>query len=100
MYTPDKAAPDEKLGQLAYSFEAYEAALMGPDKVKPEDARYFLPNACKTEVVVTYNFRTWRHVFRERALNPHAQWEIRDLMGRLYKFVARVHPAIFGDLES
>ena len=42
-------------------------------KVKPEDARSVLPNATKTEVVTTFNLRQWRHVFRERALNPTAQ---------------------------
>ena len=68
--------------------------------VKPEDARFVLPNACKTELVATYNLRTWRHVIQERGLNKHAQWEIRgifsSILGDLY---ARL-PCMFDDLVS
>ena len=81
---------------LALSFRSYENALKDG---RPEDARYFLPNACKTEVVVTYNFRTWRHIFRERALNSHAQWEIRGIMLGLYETLLAEYPAVFDDLQ-
>lgn len=47
--------------------------------LKKEDARFFLPNACCTELVITANFREYRHIFQERLLNKHAQWEIRDM---------------------
>jgi len=85
---------------MAEAFHAYEEAMeIGPIKARPEDARYFLPNAAKTEVVVTYNFRTWRHVFRERALNDHAQWEIRGIMRDLLdKVLATEFIPVFGDL--
>jgi thymidylate synthase (FAD) len=86
------------LNALRGCFEEYEAAFLRG--AKPEDARYILPNACKTEVVVTYNFRTWRHVFRERALNPHAQWEIREIMLGLYKRMVKNFPSVFEDLEN
>ena len=99
-YDPQDEMPDTLLGFLAFAFEAYEKALTGPDKVKPEDARYFLPNACKTEVVVSYNFRTWRHVFRERALNPKAQWEIREIMLGLFNRMKDTFEPVFGDLEK
>lgn len=64
----------------------------------PEDARYVLPNATKTEVVVTMNARTWRHVFKERALNKHAQWEIREVMQGWYDVCKEACPSVFGDL--
>ena len=70
------------------------------DDVKPEDARFLLPNAMKTEVCTTFNIRQWRHVFNHRALNPRAQWEIRKIMlGILNDFSAWL-PVLFGDLKE
>lgn len=46
--------------------------------VKPEDARYLLPEAMKTSIVVTRNIRDLFHFFDLR-LGPRAQWEIREL---------------------
>lgn len=96
-YLAEKEDGDNRLGFLAYSFEAYEEAIRR--KMKPEDARYFLPNASKTEIVATYNFRTWRHLFRERALNSHAQWEIRGLMDFVFHYAVTRFPSVFEDLK-
>lgn len=46
--------------------------------VKTEDARYVLPECCKTEIVMTMNARELNHTFRMR-LDKSAQWEIRNL---------------------
>lgn len=46
--------------------------------IKPEDARYLLPEATKTKIVVTMNLRELFHFFDVRG-NNRAQWEIRDL---------------------
>jgi thymidylate synthase ThyX len=65
--------------------------------IPPEDARECLPNATKTELVMTCNLRQWRSVFAQRALNKHAQWQIRQLMqGVLIEF-GKSLPAVFGD---
>jgi thymidylate synthase (FAD) len=61
----------------------------------PEDARYVLPNATKTELAVTFNLRQWRHVFKERALNRHAQWEIRGIFSAILTGLKERFPAIF-----
>lgn len=50
---------------------------------KPEEARSVLPNCMATRLVMTTNLRQWRHIFKERALNPHAQDEIRGLFKHL-----------------
>lgn len=92
----DKTTLD-RLTALRRAFQAYEDELKAS---KPEDARYLLPNAAKTEIVCTYNFRTWRHIFRERALNPHAQWEIRSIFLGLYEALKVQVPSIFDDLEG
>lgn len=46
--------------------------------VKPEDARFVLPEATKTDLTVTMNIRELFHFFNLR-LDKHAQWEIRKL---------------------
>jgi len=66
--------------------------------LKPEDARFILPGGTATTVVVSMNFRTWRHVIKHRALNPRAQWEIRQITTALLHDFARRWPAVFGDL--
>ena len=74
------------------------------EKVPPEDARSCLPNATKTSVMTTYNFRIWRHVLGHpvfgRALNEHAQWEIRGLMLAVLDFFEKEIPYMFGDLRN
>jgi len=66
--------------------------------VKPEDARSLLPNAVKTEIVMSTNLRQWRHVVEERALNSRAQWEIRTICLQVLEAFNGILPEIFGDL--
>ena len=78
------------------SCQAYRLAVdLG---TRPEDARYMLPEGTATEVATTYNLRQWRHVFRERALNSHAQWEIRGIMQALLRAFINALPCVFEDL--
>ncbi len=63
--------------------------------VEAEDSRYDLPNACKTEVYTTFNFRTWRHVLRQRGLNIHAQWEIRKVVKEAHDWFMKEAPLLF-----
>ena len=46
--------------------------------IEPEDARYILPNASETKIIVTMNGRELLHFFAVRCCN-RAQWEIREL---------------------
>ena len=69
--------------------------------VKPEEARDVLPNATKTEIVATFNLRQWRHVFRERALNPAAQKDIKAATKVvLDKFLNTPLAPVFVDLKD
>lgn len=63
----------------------------------PEDARECLPNATKTEIVMSCNLRQWRHIFEERALNKHAQSQIRGIMSGILNKFAQALPAVFED---
>lgn len=66
--------------------------------VYKEDARFLLPNAAATRIVVTMNFRSWRHFIRERALNRAAQWEIREVANRILDILHEQAPSVFEDL--
>ncbi|MCA1808241.1 MAG: FAD-dependent thymidylate synthase [Kiritimatiellia bacterium] len=65
--------------------------------LKNEDARFVLPNACASTLVITANFREFRHIFRLRCAR-HAQWEIREACTRMLRLLQPRAPAVFADL--
>lgn len=64
------------------------------EKKANEDARFVLPNACETKMVVTMNARSLNNFFSIRCCN-RAQWEIRALAEEMYKLVYAVAPNLF-----
>lgn len=64
------------------------------EKKAIEDARYVLPNACTTKLVMTTNARSLYNFFRLRCCN-RAQWEIRELAEEMYRQVYAVAPTLF-----
>jgi thymidylate synthase (FAD) len=85
---------DELVGQMK---EAYgELRRLG---IRKEDARFLLPNATATRIVVTMNFRELRHFFKVRC-DRAAQWEIRALATEMLKLAYQVAPAVFEDLHQ
>lgn len=65
--------------------------------IKPQIARSVLPNALKTEVIMTANLRTWRHFFKLRtAKGAHPQ--IREVAIPLLEDFKRQYPVIFDDI--
>jgi len=64
----------------------------------PEDARQVLPTATKSQIIMTANFREWRHVFGLRCA-PNARWEIRRVMVNLLGDVQQRIPVIFDDFK-
>lgn len=59
--------------------------------IPKEDARYILPNAATTDLVMTMNLREFRHFYAERSCS-RAQWEIRELAELLMDEVKQVVP--------
>ena len=59
-----------------------------------EDARFVLPNACETKMVVTMNARSLFNFFRHRCC-ARAQWEIRDVADQMLCLVCEVAPSLF-----
>jgi len=67
--------------------------------IRKEDARFLLPNATATRIVVSANLREWRHIIRLRT-GPAAQWEIRELANRVLDILCQVAPSVFQDLAD
>jgi len=59
-----------------------------------EDARFVLPNACETRILVTMNVRELRHFFSLRMCS-RAQWEIRKMAEKMFMLCYDVAPALF-----
>ena len=59
-----------------------------------EDARFVLPNACETKMIMTINARSLMNFFRHRCCN-RAQWEIRAVADQMLALVLGVAPELF-----
>lgn len=59
-----------------------------------QDARFVLPNAAETKIVITMNARELLHFFKVRCCN-RAQWEIRNLAIEMLKLVKKIAPRLF-----
>lgn len=71
-----------------------KAAARKAEKQAIEDARFVLPNACETKLIMTMNARSLLNFFRHRCCN-RAQWEIRALADEMLKLVCGVAPSLF-----
>lgn len=71
-----------------------KTAKKAAEKMAIEDARFVLPNACETKMVVTMNARSLMNFFNHRCCS-RAQWEIRDLADEMLKLVKEVAPTLF-----
>ncbi len=76
------------------AWEAYST--LAKSGVPAEDARFVLPNACESKIVVTMNIRELLHFFSVRCCR-RAQWEIRELANRMLELAMPTAPLIFAD---
>ncbi len=65
--------------------------------ITKQDSRFVLPIATTTRIVMTQNFRSWRHFIKLRC-DRRSQWEIRELAGNILAILYGEAPAVFGDL--
>ena len=71
-----------------------KAAGKAAEKMAIEDARFVLPNACTTKIMMTMNARSLLNFFRHRCCN-RAQWEIRELAEKMLAECLQVAPHLF-----
>ena len=100
--TPPNVERDEEARKLFVDFmekskELYDR-LRGMG-IRKQDARFVLPNACESKIVVTMNARSLRNFFHLRMARG-AQWEIRKLAAMMFDLVHDVAPELFEDLKE
>jgi len=94
----EKCSARIKADEAAYAcIAAYDALIEAG--VPAEDARYYLPQGVTTRLVMTANFREWRHIIKLRTA-PDAQWEIRELADRIRFGLKTLAPSVFEDLAK
>ncbi|NTW29362.1 MAG: FAD-dependent thymidylate synthase [Coriobacteriia bacterium] len=95
---PSVAGDPEALSRFeaatSSAFSAYRELI--DSGVAPEDARYLLPNAMETKIVVTMNIRELLHFLTLRCCK-RAQWEIRELALAMLELAEPTAPYIFLD---
>ena len=84
----------ETMKDTADRYNKLIEALGGSKESSNQDARYILPNACESKIIVTMNARELIHFFEER-LCERAQWEIRQTAEKMLELVKEKSPDIF-----
>ncbi|KUI24262.1 FAD-dependent thymidylate synthase [Mycobacterium sp. IS-1742] len=102
------AAADASRAAYTELLAKLEAKLIGDEprekratlrrKQARQAARSVLPNATETRIVVTGNYRAWRHFIAMRA-SEHADLEIRRLAIACLRELVTAAPAVFADFE-
>ncbi|MEZ5211360.1 MULTISPECIES: FAD-dependent thymidylate synthase [unclassified Gordonia (in: high G+C Gram-positive bacteria)] len=92
-----RAAYNELLAGLEEKFADVPNAILRRKQAR-QAARSVLPNATETRIVVTGNYRAWRHFIGMRA-TEHADVEIRQLAVECLRALQGLAPTAFGDFE-
>jgi len=87
--TEAKRIFDEALAKIS---ETYKKLLNL--KIPKEDSRFILPNAAKTNIIVTMNTRELQHFFNLRCC-ARAQWEIRETATEMLRQAKKIAPILF-----
>lgn len=86
---------ESQMEQMETWYKEWQAQL-GTGEKSNEDARFVLPNACETRVLLTMNVRELWHFFQLRMCS-RAQWEINELATRMHRLCIEVAPALFAE---
>jgi thymidylate synthase (FAD) len=92
-----RATYSELLERLEAKFADQPNAVLRRKQAR-QAARAVLPNATETRIVVTGNYRAWRHFVAMRA-SEHADVEIRGLAITCLRQLIDVAPQVFSDFE-
>lgn len=75
-------------------YRDWQKALGNQGEKSNEDARFVLPNACETRIMVTMNARELLHFFSLRMCS-RAQWEIRNMAEQMFLLCLKTAPTLF-----
>lgn len=87
---------NEQMLTIQAWYDEWLAKLGDKGEKSNEDARFILPNACETKMIVTMNARELLHFFKLRCCN-RAQWEIRELAIAMQSLCKKAAPHIFNN---
>jgi thymidylate synthase (FAD) len=96
---PDTIKKDDKLSEKYNNFLKSTESLYKEfldSGIPAEDARYILPNAVTTQIIMTMNARELRHFFSLRCCN-RAQWEIKEMACCMLNLARKEAPLLFED---
>ena len=94
---PDEEAEYRRqMEQIHAWYCAWQQKLGGPGEAANQDARFVLPNAASTRLVLTMNARELRHFFALRCCG-RAQWEIREMAWQMLCECRRAARVLFED---
>lgn len=94
----DILSPEERTWYIAMVNDEIDYKIL-LSSWSPQQARSVLPNSLKTEIVVTANFREWRHIFKLRT-SKAAHPQMREIMIPLLKEAKQRIPVIFDNIEG
>ena len=85
---------ESQMATMQEWYNEWQQQLGGASEKSNEDARFVLPNASETKMIITMNARELMHYFELRCCN-RAQWEIRAISWEMLRLVREVAPTIF-----
>ena len=85
---------EQQMTQIQGWYDYWNEQLGNLGEASHEDARFVLPNAAETKMVVTMNARELHHFFALRCCN-RAQWEIRALAQEMLRLIKKIAPVLF-----
>ena len=84
----------EQMETIEGWYKDWQNQLGGTNEKSNQDARFVLPNACETRIMLTMNVRELRHFFSLRMCS-RAQWEIRRMAEEMFRLCFETAPALF-----
>lgn len=84
---------ERQMAQMHIWYQAWQKVLEAGESGN-EDARFVLPGACETRLIMTMNVRELLHFFALRCCN-RAQWEIRELATQMLRLCKDCAPGLF-----
>jgi thymidylate synthase (FAD) len=85
---------EQQMREIQSWYDEWNRLLGESGEASQEDARFVLPNAAETKLMVTMNARELRYFFRLRCCN-RAQWEIRGMAIEMLRQVKPIAPTLF-----
>jgi len=86
----------DQMQTLEKWYREWQKALGSSGELSNEDARFVLPNACETRILLTMNVRELYHFFSLRMCS-RAQWEIREMANEMHRLCFETAPVLFSE---